>query len=364
MISEKDKVIMIIASSSLQLESNHTQQQQHEISESMRLWVGDRQPVSGAGGTGESSRGAMSGIVLISEAGRIAQQTEESASLEKNLDAANRDSRLTLIRTLLARLTGQEVRVFDAGQLGHASDGASDSTPAAPVDAPASAGYGFEYDRHESYTETEQTSFNASGVVHTADGKTIDFNLSLSMARSYHTESDVSIRLGDAARKTTDPLVINFSGNAAQLTDQRFAFDLDADGTASEQINFLAGGNGFLSFDRNADGVINDGSELFGARTGNGFAELAALDDDNNGWIDENDAAYAQLSVWTKDSAGVDILRSLREADVGAISLSSVFTPFSIKDEYNDLQGQVRASGVYLRESGGVGSVQQIDLTV
>ena len=103
---------------------------------------------------------------------------------------------------------------------------------------------------------------------------------------------------------------------------------------------------------------------LFGARTGDGFAELAALDDDNNGWIDENDAAYAQLSVWTRDSAGVDVLRSLMAADVGAISLARVATPFAVKDANNALQGQVRSSGVYLRESGGVGSVQQVDLTV
>jgi hypothetical protein len=262
---------------------------------------------------------------------------------------------MLLIRLLLARLTGHDIDVFNVSSLGEAT---------APAPGLRAANYGVEYDYHESYTEAEQTSFSASGVVQTADGKTIGFNLSLSMARSYHMESDVSIRLGDAARKTTDPLVINFSGNAAQLTDQRFSFDLDADGTASEQINFLAGGSGFLSFDRNGDGVINDGSELFGALTGDGFAELAALDSDNNGWIDENDAAYAQLSVWTKDSAGNDILRSLKEAGIGAISLAHVNTPFAIKNWNNDLLGQIQASGVYLHENGDVGSIQQVDLTV
>jgi hypothetical protein len=103
---------------------------------------------------------------------------------------------------------------------------------------------------------------------------------------------------------------------------------------------------------------------LFGARTGDGFAELAALDGDKNGWIDENDAVYSQLSIWIKNASGADILRSLEEANVGAISVSRVSTPFSIKDANNDLQGQVRSSGVYLQENGGVGSIQQIDLTV
>jgi hypothetical protein len=351
---------MKIDSSSLQLEANNSQQQRREVKESLRMWVGDRRPNFEGGGAGASAlSGAMSELVDISDAGRAAQ-AEESASLSKTFSAE--DSKLLMIRILLTKLTGKEVNVFDARQLKNPD---SAPTPSQTSTLASNAGYGVEYDYHESYAESEQTSFTASGVVQTADGKTIGFNLSLSMERSYYMESDISLRLGDAAaRQMTDPLVINFSGKAAQLTDQRFAFDLNADGTASEQINFLASGSGFLSFDRNADGMINDGSELFGALTGNGFAELAALDGDNNGWIDENDAAYAQLSVWTRDSTGANILRSLKDADVGAISLASVVTPFSIKDDNNHLLGQVRASGVYLQENGGVGSVQQIDLTV
>jgi hypothetical protein len=205
--------------------------------------------------------------------------------------------------------------------------------------------------------------FSASGVIQTADGKTIGFDFSMSMERYYHAESDVSILL-ENTRPTCDPLVINFSGNAAQLADQRFAFDLNSDGTASEQINFLGSGSGFLAFDRNSDGAINDGSELFGARSGNGFSELAALDSDYNGWIDENDEAFARLSIWIKDYSGTDVLRSLKDVGIGAISLASAASPFSIKDGNNDLQGQVRSGGIYLREDGRVGSIQQIDLTV
>jgi hypothetical protein len=95
------------------------------------------------------------------------------------------------------------------------------------------------------------------------------------MSRTYHEETNVSLRLGDAARKT-DPLVLNFAGTAAQLTDQRFSFDLNADGS-DEQINFVTPGSGFLVFDRNQDGKVNNGSELFGPTTGDGFQELAAL---------------------------------------------------------------------------------------
>lgn len=217
------------------------------------------------------------------------------------------------------------------------------------------------YDRHESYTEIEQTSFSASGQVRTADGREIAFDLQLSMARAYHEESDISLRLGDAARKT-DPLVLNFSGTAAQLTDQRFAFDLNADGR-TEQINFVAPGSGFLVFDRNRDGKVNDGRELFGPSTNDGFQELAALDDDRNGWIDENDAAYEQLQVWTRDGEGKDRLQSLADASVGAIALARIATPFDIKNNDNQLLGQIRNSGIFLQENGTAGTIQQIDLT-
>ncbi len=353
---------MSIASSSLQLESSHSQQKHHEISESLRMWSGNRRPDFEGNGNALGLTDSPTERVEISDAGRSAQAGETSA-VEESLDAAENDPMLSLIRRLLAMLTGKEIEVFDAKEL-NSNAGTSVQVPTNPEqEQPQRAGFGIEYDYHESYTEIEQTAFEASGVVQTADGQEISFNLSLNMARSYHTETNISLRLGDARQKS-DPLVINFSGNAAQLTSQRFAFDLNSDGTASEQINFLTSGSGFLAFDRNSDGAINNGSELFGTKTGDGFAELALLDADRNGWIDENDAVYKQLSVWTKDSSGKNSLQSLKEANVGAISLARVSTPFDIKDESNALQGQIRATGIYLQESGGVGSVQQVDLTV
>jgi hypothetical protein len=341
------EIAMKIASSALQLESSQSQFKHHEITESMRSWVGNRPPDS----PGEAGA-APSGKVNISDAGRTAQ-TSESAVIGQDI-GSDQDPKLLLIRFLLSRMTGRDVEVFNAKQMG---------LELASVSVSADASYGAEYDRHESFTEAEQMNFSASGTIRTTDGKSIDFTLSMSMERYYHTESSVSIRMGNA-RKTQDPLVINFSGAAAQLSSQRFHFDLNADGNASEQINFLGSGSGFLAFDRNGDGTINDGSELFGARTGNGFSELSDLDGDNNGWIDENDDAFAHLSIWIKDNTGADILRSLKDMGIGAIGLAHVSTPFSIKDENNDLLGQVQSSGIYLNEDGGVGSLQQIDLTV
>lgn len=356
---------MKIASAALQLESSHARQQRYELNESLRTWVGGRRPDFEGRAQARPAARIEAPQVQLSDAGKTAQSSEADA-IQESLDAAERDPTMRLIKAMIAILTGREVKVFDAAELESNAPPIDIRPPAQPgntrTDMPQSAGYGIEYDRHESYAESEQTRFEASGVVTTADGKEISFSLALSMTRSYHEESDLSIRQGDA-RKKQDPLVLNFNGAAAQLTSRRFSFDLDTDGK-SDEINFVAGGSGFLALDRNGDGRINNGSELFGTRSGDGFAELATLDADHNGWIDENDSAYERLRIWTKDSAGKDQLATLRQANVGALSLGRVETPFDLKDSSNALQGQIRSTGVFLQEDGKAGTMQQVDLTV
>ena len=161
----------------------------------------------------------------------------------------------------------------------------------------------------------------------------------------------------------TDPLVINLDSNPVEISDQSFCFDLNCDGD-KEEIAQLGSGSGYLSLDKNGDGIINDGSELFGAKTGDGFRELAAYDKDNNGWIDEADDIYSSLKVWKKDENGNDILLSLKEADVGAIYLGKTATDFTVyNDDVSDRRpvAKVRSSGIYLHEDGRSGVVQQMD---
>jgi hypothetical protein len=159
----------------------------------------------------------------------------------------------------------------------------------------------------------------------------------------------------------TDPLVINLDSNPVSVSDQTFYFDIDCDGVLDE-ISTLSSGNGFLALDKNGDGIINDGSELFGTRSGNGFSDLAAYDEDQNGWIDEADSIFNKLKVWTKDENGNDKLISLKDADIGAIYLGSSATGYSLKDSDNSTNAYIRSSGIYLKESGGSGVISQIDL--
>lgn len=357
---------MKIASNNLQMSSTHSANQRHEIDESLRLRIGRQRPDFGGR---DSSRDSLSPAdrVRLSDAGRAAQNNEADA-IDKNQGTVDNDPKLQLIKTVVEFLMGTKIKVFDARELGvpHPAveaAGPDQGAPASPDTAaqPQSAGYGVEYDYHESYSETERTTFSANGVVQTTDGREIHFQLDLTMERSFREDSQASLRLGDAVRKK-DPLVLNFGGTAAQLTDTRFAFDLDADGQA-EQINAVGPGSGFLVLDRNQDGKVNDGLELFGPSTGDGFSELGAFDDDHNGWIDESDGVYRNLRIWTQAPAGGDRLQTLAEAKVGALALTHIGTPFDINDDANRMKGQVRSSGVFLQEDGGAGTLQQIDLT-
>ena len=218
---------------------------------------------------------------------------------------------------------------------------------------------GGQYTAEFYYEENETTSFSTDGVVKTSDGREISFNVELTMSRSFTQYTSQTIDFGSP--RFMDPLVINLDAPAADVQDQKFFFDLDADGH-QEAISRLGSGSGFLALDKNGDGQINDGSELFGAFNGNGFADLAKYDNDGNGWIDEADEIFDKLLIWSKDANGNDQLVGLGKAGVGAIYLGAQDTQFSMNNARNQANAMVRQTGMFLYENGGVGTIQQLDL--
>ncbi len=211
------------------------------------------------------------------------------------------------------------------------------------------------------HEETENTGFSTQGTVKCADGREISFNLNLEMSRSFqeYYEQNTSY----TQTPMCDPLVINLSGNIADISDQTFFFDIDGDGKEDE-INRLGSGSGFLALDKNEDGIINNGSELFGTKSGNGFADLAAYDTDHNGFIDEGDEIWDKLKIWVTDENGNQQLYSLAEKGVGAICLQNAPTDFSVTDKSDQAKGMIRKTGVFLYENGEVGTVQHVDMAL
>jgi hypothetical protein len=336
---------MKIASSTISLESRHVSVEQHSVQESLRVWRGRERPDFEGHGRG-LALGRQAALVAISEAGKKA--ANQADAIESAVSDIENDPTMQLLTRMLEVLTGHKIK-----RLGKFHEDARGQS--------GRMGWGMEYDRQVRHYEAEVTTFSANGVIKTADGKQISFNLELMMSREYYAESNFSLRAGDALFK--DPLVLNFNGSAAQLTNTRFAFDIDVD-ERLDDIAFVGPDSGFLALDRNDNGTIDDGSELFGALSGNGFADLARYDTDGNRWIDENDSIFADLRVWQRDANGTDRLATLAQMGIGALYLGNVSTPFSLNNAGNQSLGQVRTTGIYLNEDGSVGTLQQIDLSV
>ncbi|HLD68458.1 MAG TPA: hypothetical protein VJA19_20760 [Pseudomonas sp.] len=124
----------------------------------------------------------------------------------------------------------------------------------------------------------------------------------------------------------TDPLVLDLASNGFRTSglERPVSFDLDADGRR-DQISAPTGDDALLVLDRNGNGRIDDGRELFGDQHGaaNGFAELAKYDDNRDGRLDIQDAIFQRLALLRFDDQGRPQQQSLTQAGVSAIQLQT-----------------------------------------
>ncbi len=375
---------MRIDNSSVSLYGKSSSVEIHTKEESLKMWTGNTRPVFEGEKSPASAAGAVESpikdFLQLSEEGRQAleKQIAESAGCgicteddEELLEISDKDKqKIYLLQRMIETVTGKKLKFVLPQKVGagRRNDGhsigkmnAGRSAPAGQAQAAQRQGWGLEYDLREVHYEKQVMSFSANGSVKTADGKEIKFDLDLNMSREFASRLDVSIRAGDAVVK--DPLVVNFANSTAALTNNKYSFDIDSDGV-QDQISFASSDSGFLAFDINDDGKINNGRELFGPQSGNGFSELAQYDEDNNGWIDENDEIYDKLRIWTKDENGNDQLFALGAKGIGAIYLGSAATAFDLKTSSNDTLGSIARSGIFLRENGTAGTIQHVDLVV
>jgi hypothetical protein len=348
---------MKIAATDMTLQSQYASTRSLQQSASLQVWSGSR-------ATNEQGQGASGITVNVSDAARTAlaeSSGNQVGAISDAIDSANADPLLRMIRQMVELLTGEKIRVLSLQDLqASVQTSASVDIQAAQQTRSDANGTGLAYQYHQTLTETQQATLSAEGSVRTADGQVIKFKLDLSMSRSWSEQTDIFVRAGAAQRK--DPLVLNFTGSAALLSDRQFSFDLLGDGKP-QQIASLGQHTAYLVFDHNGNGKVDSGKELFGPTTGSGFAELAKLDADHNGWIDENDPAFAKLGLWNPGD-GHDQPVSLRDHNVGAISRASRNTPFELRGANNASLGAVKSSGVYLGSDGKAGSIQEIDLSV
>ncbi len=204
--------------------------------------------------------------------------------------------------------------------------------------------------------EYEELNFKTKGVIK-ADNKELSIDINVNLKRSFVKTNKINKHRFHAR----DPLIISLDGSMPNLSKKKFIFDIDSDGQV-DQISKLRQNSGFLALDRNKNGKIDNGSELFGTKSGDGFADLKAYDDDQNGWIDENDKIFDKLRIWQKTDTK-DKLVGLGEVGIGAIFLGNAKTEFSIKDLQSDKKlGKIKSNSFFIFENGQAGVISQIDL--
>ena len=346
---------MKIATANVLMASNHKSETSAAVSESLTATYRT--------GRAQAERNTAFDAVRISDARLLRADSLKSA--EKPAESAYEISdeeklKISLIEEFIRHLTGRDFKIRIPDKLTR-DDGASAQPQAvSPPQGSGSQGLGLVYNKTAVLTQSESTAFHAAAMLTTEDGRQISAQISLALKKSTTVAESTTIRLGDA--KAVDPLVVNFAAASASASLSKFAFDLNVDGK-NEQISFVGPGSGLLALDRNGDGAINNGDELFGPLSGNGFLDLSKYDEDKNEWIDENDGIYDRLQIWTKDDSGSDRLFALAGKGIGAIYLGNVETPFTLGNA-GSIDASIRRTGIFVREDGTAGTIQHVDMVV
>jgi hypothetical protein len=164
---------------------------------------------------------------------------------------------------------------------------------------------------------------------------------------------------GGGAIQQVDPLVFDLDGNGVNLSsvENGVYFDMDADG-ARDKTAWVSGGDALLALDRNGNGRIDDGSELFGEQNGatDGFAELARFDQDGSGAIDAKDNIFNSLILLHADGG----MSRLRDEGITGIKLD-IAIGLKAPAEQQRLDGGVIASqSEFTRTDGSRGTVADV----
>ncbi len=128
----------------------------------------------------------------------------------------------------------------------------------------------------------------------------------------------------------SDPLVLDLDGNGFDLTpvEEGILFDITGKGEA-KQTAFVYGKDAFLAYDRNGNGRIDSGKELFGDQNGaqDGFAELARYDENQDQIIDWKDSIFPHLKLLSEFNRDglfqAKGLRSLADEGIEALHLNT-----------------------------------------
>jgi hypothetical protein len=175
-----------------------------------------------------------------------------------------------------------------------------------------------------------------------------------------------------ATMQKVDPIALDLNGDGitfGSATDGYAQFDMDKNGF-KERAAWLNNADGFLARDINGNGLIDDGSELFGDQTAlkngktatDGFEALKDLDDNKDGILDKLDKTFQAIKIWQdKDRDGVTDEGELSSlADLGITSLSVNGKATNTKDHNGNT---LNKEGSYTKADGTRGKIGEYALT-
>ncbi|WP_165669492.1 calcium-binding protein, partial [Metapseudomonas otitidis] len=161
-----------------------------------------------------------------------------------------------------------------------------------------------------------------------------------------------------------DPLSLDLDGDGIETVGANagITFDFDGDGLKTG-TGWVKGDDGFLVLDRNGNGQIDNGSELFGVDTvkangqkaTDGFDALRDFDSNGDGVFDAKDAQFANVRIWQDSNqdgiAQAGELKTLAEHNIVAINLDSTAS------NQNSNGNLISAIGSFVRGDGSEGTV-------
>ena len=357
---------MRIESSTLGMQGGSSVVSMTSIEESLNVWTGQGS-ASAVSSSFDVQEFSQQGITVNTSVTSSVYSTSTSAEEEPPM--TEQELKIKLLEDFLSRLCGKRVKFLipNLSRITDSYDGKGQAFSNLKItfsDNRATrlgvgSGFGLIYNRSETQVEKSRVSFAAQGVVKTADGRAINLNLNFNIDQEVAQQSSFQLRAGAALK---DPLVINFGGSVASFTDRTMSFDIDYDGVL-DSFRTLSANSGYLALDKNNNGTVDDGRELFGPQTDNGYGELAKYDEDGNGWIDENDSVFDQLKIWCHDEQGGSQLVALTDKNVGAIYLGSVDTQMNMYSSAG-MAGALKQSGLVLLENGESRIMQELDVRI
>jgi Ca2+-binding RTX toxin-like protein len=161
-----------------------------------------------------------------------------------------------------------------------------------------------------------------------------------------------------------DPLIVDLDGDGLEITSLNGAdsvkFDTSGDGLKTSTA-WAGADDGFVVLDRNGNGSIDSGAEMFGDETvlangqkaANGFAALSELDSNHDGVFSAADAQFGVVRIWRDlNQDGIsqaDELKTLTDSGVASINLASTASTAKYPD------AQLVRDGSYTSTNGSTG---------